>query len=103
MTRFIPALAILLMAAPAMAQIGNAQSPPSPNSSSSAPQTSGSVPAGSLTDKPGPSTGITTDTRTGAVIPGGQAPGTPSLPSGSTGPTGNPSDGFARTVPTPAK
>jgi len=68
MTKFIPALALLLAATPAFAQGGATQSPPAPNAAS----------------------------RT----PGLQTPG---LPSGSTGPTGSPSDAMNRTVPQPVK
>jgi len=104
MTKFIPALALLLAATPAFAQGGATQSPPAPNAASSMPEPVGSVPAGSLTSAPTMPEGTTRSTTTGQVL-GTPTPGlqTPGLPSGSTGPTGSPSDAMNRTVPQPVK
>ena len=107
MTKFIPALAILLMAAPAFAQSGTTTSPPSPNASNSAPQSANSVPAGALTanpnapQNPNVSSGITTSTVTGQQVTPMAPVTTPAAPSGST--ANNPSGAFQATVPTPAK
>ena len=46
MTKYIPALLILLAAGPVFAQAGGTQSPPSPNAASAEPQSSNSVPPG---------------------------------------------------------
>lgn len=104
MTKFIPALALLLAVTPAFAQGGSTTSPPSPNAASSTVEPAGSVPAGSLTSGGNIQSGTTQSTTTGAAMP---SPGlgltTPAAPSGSTGPTGNPSDAFSRTVPQPVK
>ena len=90
MTRLAIAAALMLVAAPAFAQSGDTQSPPSPNASSQGPTPANSVPAGALTANPSspsnpfPSAGVgTTVTQPGAVI----AP----APAG------------ASTVPTPAR
>ena len=104
MIKFIPALALLLAASTAFAQGGATQSPPAPNASTSMPEPVGSVPAGALTSAPITPQGTTTSTTTGQVLsqptPGLQ---TPAAPSGSTGPTGSPSDAMNRTVPQPVK
>ncbi len=104
MTKFVPAFAFLLAAAPAFAQGGATTSPPAPNAASATVEPAGSVPAGSLTAGAVSQTGTTQSTTTGAVLPNtGTGLSTPAAPSGSTGPTGNPSDAMSRTVPTPAK
>lgn len=104
MTKFFPVLAILLMATPVMAQGGNTMSPPAPNAASQAPEPANSVPAGSLTGASTTQQGVTTSTTTGQVL-GSPTTGltTPAAPSGSTGPTGNPSDAMNRTIPAPVK
>ena len=107
MTKFIPALAFLLMAAPAFAQNGATSSPPSPNSNQSAPEPANSVPAGALTanpnapQNPNVSSGVTTSTVTGQQVQPMAPVTTPAAPSGST--ANNPSGAFQATVPTPAK
>ena len=53
MTRFaVAAAALMLVAAPAFAQSGETQSPPSPNANSQGPTSANSVPAGALTANP---------------------------------------------------
>ncbi len=47
MLKYVLAIALLVAAGPVFAQSGATQSPPAPNASSSAPQTSNSLPAGS--------------------------------------------------------
>ncbi len=110
MTKFLTLVAAFaLTAAPAFAQSGATQSPPAPNSSSSGPQSGNSVPSGGLTmnpsapQNPNSSGGVTTNTATGQQVQPMTPGTTPAAPSGSTGPTGSPSDAFAKTVPTPAK
>lgn len=99
MTKLIPAVAILLMAAPAFAQQGGTMSPPAPNAAASAPQPANSVPPGasnlntSGTNNPNVAGSIaTTDTATGL-------PATPTSPN----PATQPGDAFNRTVPQPAR
>ncbi len=46
MMKFVPALALMIVAGPAFAQSGATQSPPSPLAGKSAPQTSNSLPPG---------------------------------------------------------
>lgn len=104
MTKFIPALALLLLATPAFAQGGSTMSPPAPNAASAMPEPADSVPAGSLTSPDTNEAEITTSTTTGQIVPNNtQGLRTPVAPSGSTGPTGNPSDAMSRTVPQPVK
>ncbi len=93
MTKFVPALAMLLIAAPAFAQSGATQSPPSPNSSQSAPQPANSMPPGVSNVVPGTSltSGPVGSTNTTTGGPGG------TVPSQSPG-----ADAFTKTVPTPA-
>lgn len=85
------------LAAPAFAQSGATQSPPSPNSGASAPSPSNSAPAGSMTTDPTSPGGAspTMGAQTGTT---GMAQ--PVAPSGSTG--NNPSSAFDRTVPQPS-
>ena len=74
MTRFAIAAALMLVAAPAFAQSGETQSPPSPNASSQGPTSANSVPPGALTANPSspsnpfPSAGIGTTVTPGAVV-----------------------------------
>lgn len=90
--------AALLIAGPAFAQ-GSSQSPPAPNSSTSGPQPSNSIPAGSSTVTPGaPQTGNVGTTSIGGT-PGSVPQAAPAAPSGST--TTQPSGAFQQTVPQP--
>lgn len=99
MIKLIPALAILLMAAPAFAQGGSTQSPPAPNSSSSSPQPANSLPGGTSnlntgsTSNPNPS-GVVGSTSTATGQPTAPVTAAPSSGAG---------DAFSRTVPTPAR
>ena len=109
MQKLVLATVLALAAAPAFAQSGVTQSPPSPNAGNSAPEPANSVPAGALTanpnapQNPNVSPGVTTSTATGQPTQPSAPNTTPAAPSGSTSATGNPSAAFSRTVPTPAK
>lgn len=46
MLKYVPVIALLVAAGPAFAQSGATQTPPAPNASTSAPQTSNSLPPG---------------------------------------------------------
>ena len=99
MTKLIPALAVMLLAAPAFAQSGATQSPPAPNSASSAPQPANSLPGGTSNLNTGsvsnPNTSgalSTTNTTTGQQTSPVTAP-----------PASGAGDAFSRTVPTPAR
>lgn len=52
MLKYATAFALIVAAAPAFAQSGATQSPPTPNAAASAPTPATSVPAGSLTANP---------------------------------------------------
>ncbi len=52
MLKYASAFALILAAAPAFAQSGATQSPPTPNAAASAPTPATSVPAGALTSNP---------------------------------------------------
>ena len=99
MTKLIPTLAILLMAAPAFAQGGSTQSPPAPNSSSSAPQPANSLPGGTSNLNTG---SAANPNPSGAVGSTNTATGQPTSPV-TAPPASGAGDAFSRTVPTPAR
>lgn len=99
MVKLVPALAVLLMATPVFAQ-GSTQSPPSPNAGSSGPAVVNSVPPTASnthsdeTRNPNlaGSALSTTNTTTGRPTASANAPH-----------VDGPADGFAHTVPSPAR
>ncbi len=91
MLKYVPALVLMLAASPVLAQSGATQNPPSPNSGSSAPQPSNSLPAGAATmnnnsvANPNVGGALGTNTTTHAA------------------PAAGPSGAMSTTVPTPAR
>lgn len=93
MLKYAAAAALMLAAAPAFAQSGATQSPPSPNASTSAPTPATSVPEGALTTNPGAST----NPNVSGAIGGG-----PTVPAGSLSNAPSPGTPMGNTVPQPA-
>lgn len=99
--RTTPPLTILAVAlgfaAPAFAQAGATQSPPSPNSGQSAPTPSNSLPAGGLTGNPNAPGGASPTMGAQTGVTGTPAP---AAPTGST--SADPSSAFKQTEPQPS-
>lgn len=97
-TLSLAAMALVLgLAAPAFAQSGATQNPPSPNSGSSAPTPPNSLPAGAATSNPNSAGGATP---TMGAQTGTAGMPQPAAPSGST--SNQPSGAFQQTVPQPS-
>ena len=96
MIKLLPVVALLFAAAPALAQSGSTQSPPSPNASSSAPEPTNSVPPGAANMNMGSASNpnVAAPLSTTVVTPGAST-----MPMAAA-PGGNPP--MAATVPTPA-
>jgi hypothetical protein len=97
MTKLLPALALLLMAGPVLAQ-GVERSPPTPNAASAAPEPANAIPQGGSNLN---TSGVNNPNPSGPVGVTGTSPG---LPGGTvaTNPAATPGNAFDRTVPTPA-
>ncbi len=101
MMKLVPALVILLAAAPAFAQGGASQSPPSPNAASSAPEPVNSVPPGALNMNTGNASNPNVSGPVGTtIVTPGMTPGASALPVPAA-PTGQ--QPMANTVPAPSK
>lgn len=96
MNKFIPALAILLLSSPVLAQSGSTQSPPAPNSGSSAPQPANSIPPGATNMNSGSTANPNVGGALGTTVVTPSATPAPAT----TAPAGQPP--MAETVPAPA-
>jgi hypothetical protein len=93
MLKYVPALVLVLAAGPVFAQAGATQSPPTPNASTSQPQSSNSLPPGAANMNTG---SVQNPNLAGSALGGTATTGAPVV-------TTSPGAAQSTTVPTPPR